>query len=71
MTLQTVTGKAPVADGELYYEVAGAGTPIVLTHAGIADHRMWDGVFEALAERHTVVRYDTRGFLNSSLTRAR
>jgi pimeloyl-ACP methyl ester carboxylesterase len=66
MTLQTVSGFAPVADGELYYEVAGAGTPIVLTHAGVADHRMWDGVFEALAGTHMVVRYDTRGFLHSS-----
>ncbi|MFI6939326.1 alpha/beta fold hydrolase [Streptomyces sp. NPDC050418] len=54
--------------GSLAYTVqlsqAGADdtTPVVLVHAGIADHRMWDALVPALAERHTVIRYDLRGF---------
>jgi pimeloyl-ACP methyl ester carboxylesterase len=44
------------------YETAGSGAPVVLIHAGIADSRMWDGQFFALAESYTVVRYDLRGF---------
>ncbi|WP_199550620.1 alpha/beta fold hydrolase [Streptomyces sp. N35] len=48
--------------GPLSYDVEGTGTPVVLVHAGIADHRMWDAVVPALAERHTVIRYDLRGF---------
>ncbi|QNP71730.1 alpha/beta hydrolase [Streptomyces roseirectus] len=48
--------------GHLAYDVTGDGPPLVLVHAGVADHRMWDGVTAALAERYTVVRYDLRGF---------
>ncbi|MFT2019341.1 alpha/beta fold hydrolase [Streptomyces sp. 796.1] len=48
--------------GHLSYTVAGDGPPVVLVHAGVADHRMWDAVAPALAERHTVITYDLRGF---------
>ncbi|MEU8589032.1 alpha/beta fold hydrolase [Streptomyces sp. NPDC048664] len=50
--------------GHLSYDVTGDGDgpPVVLVHAGVADHRMWDAVVPALARRHTVVRYDLRGF---------
>ncbi|MFJ9561333.1 alpha/beta fold hydrolase [Streptomyces fuscichromogenes] len=48
--------------GHLSYVVTGDGPPVVPVHAGIADHRMWDAVVPDLAERHTVVRYDLRGF---------
>ncbi|KJY35930.1 alpha/beta hydrolase [Streptomyces sp. NRRL S-495] len=52
--------------GHLSYVVSGDGPPVVLVHAGVADHRMWDAVVPALAERHTVVRYDLRGFGESA-----
>ncbi|MEU5309229.1 alpha/beta fold hydrolase [Streptomyces sp. NPDC021562] len=52
--------------GHLSYSVTGDGPPVVLVHAGVADHRMWDAVAPALAERHTVVRYDLRGFGESA-----
>lgn len=55
-------GYAPVPGGELYYEVAGDGPPVVLIHAGIADLRMWDEQVAALAGRHRVIRYDCRGY---------
>jgi 3-oxoadipate enol-lactonase len=48
---------------DLHVESAGDGGPaVVLVHAGIADVRMWDREFAALADRHRVVRYDVRGF---------
>jgi 3-oxoadipate enol-lactonase len=47
---------------ELYYEVSGAGVPVVFVHAGIADRRMWDGQFALFAERYRAIRYDQRGF---------
>ncbi|MEV7870085.1 alpha/beta hydrolase [Streptomyces sp. NPDC088124] len=52
--------------GHLSYVVTGEGPPVVLVHAGVADHRMWDAIVPALAERHTVVRYDLRGFGESA-----
>ncbi|MEU6406469.1 alpha/beta fold hydrolase [Streptomyces sp. NPDC046985] len=52
--------------GHLSYDIAGDGPPVVLVHAGVADHRMWDAVVPALAERHTVIRYDLRGFGESA-----
>ncbi|MFE2509294.1 alpha/beta fold hydrolase [Streptomyces naganishii] len=52
--------------GHLSYVVSGDGPPVVLVHAGVADHRMWDAVAPALAERHTVIRYDLRGFGRSA-----
>ncbi|MFD8592382.1 alpha/beta fold hydrolase [Streptomyces sp. NPDC059637] len=52
--------------GHLSCTVTGDGPPVVLVHAGVADHRMWDAVVPALAERHTVIRYDLRGFGESA-----
>ncbi|MEV4602061.1 alpha/beta fold hydrolase [Amycolatopsis sp. NPDC049253] len=43
------------------YDEAGEGSPVVLLHAGLADRRMWDHQFAALAEHHRVIRYDRRG----------
>ncbi|MFE0632532.1 alpha/beta fold hydrolase [Streptomyces sp. NPDC058864] len=48
--------------GRLSCTVTGDGPPVVLVHAGVADHRMWDGAVPGLAEHHTVIRYDMRGF---------
>lgn len=59
---QTQTGFADVNGARLRYEVAGDGHPLVLVHAGIADHRMWDDQFHVFAEHYRVVRYDMRGF---------
>lgn len=60
------SGIAPINNADLYYEVAGAGDPIVLVHAGIADSRMWDEQFAPLVDDHLVLRYDLRGFGRSS-----
>jgi 3-oxoadipate enol-lactonase len=46
----------------LAYELAGAGDPIVLVHAGIADRRMWDPQWAAFAAAGRVLRYDARGY---------
>ncbi|MFG3280474.1 alpha/beta fold hydrolase [Streptomyces sp. NPDC048111] len=53
--------------GHLSFVVAGDGSPVVLLHAGVADHRMWDEVVPGLTEAHTVIRYDLRGFGQSAL----
>jgi 3-oxoadipate enol-lactonase len=61
-------GFAEIDGGQLYFEVAGSGeVALVLVHAGIADQRMWDDQFLPFAERYQVIRYDQRGFGESSL----
>lgn len=57
-----------VPGGNLYYEVLGEGTPLVLLHAGLMDRRMWDDQVGAFARQgYRVVRYDQRGFGRSSM----
>ncbi len=68
MTEQVISGFVDVNGGQLYYEVAGAGHPLVLIHAGIADCRMWDEQFAEFAQHYRVIRYDTRGFGRSRTT---
>jgi pimeloyl-ACP methyl ester carboxylesterase len=59
----TVSGKTRTG---LAYELAGSGPPLLLLHTGLMDRRMWDPHFDALAERFTAVRFDARGFGQSS-----
>jgi len=58
---------ADVNGTQLYYEVTGAGPPLVLLHAGIADSRMWDDQVVAFAHDFEVIRYDLRGCGQSEL----
>lgn len=53
---------AEIGGTRFYYEMAGEGHPLVLIHAGITDRGMWDGQFDACAQQYQVVRYDRRGF---------
>jgi 3-oxoadipate enol-lactonase len=63
----TETGYIPVLGGKLYYEVAGAGEPLVFVHGFTLDTRMWDDQWDVFAARYRVVRYDVRGFGRSDL----
>lgn len=60
-------GQAEVHGAQLYFERAGRGELVVFLHAGIADHRMWDTEFYALANDYEVLRYDLRGYGKSTL----
>jgi pimeloyl-ACP methyl ester carboxylesterase len=51
----------------LWHEVTGDGPPLVLVHAGICDARMWDPQVATLSIDHRVVRYDLRGYGQSSI----
>jgi 3-oxoadipate enol-lactonase len=62
MTDSPMTGYLPLDGAELYFEVEGSGPAVVMVHAGIADLRMWDDQVPALSDRHTVIRFDLRGF---------
>jgi 3-oxoadipate enol-lactonase len=56
-----------VPGGRLLVADDGAGPPIVLVHAGIADHRAWDAMVQPLvAAGYRAIRYDARGFGKSA-----
>ena len=65
--LQPGAGYAEVNGARLYYEAAGAGRPLLLVHAGIADSRMWDDQWEPFARRYTTIRCDLRGMGRSAM----
>ena len=56
------SGFVEVEGGRLYYEAEGDGPPVLLIHGGLGTLRMWDEQVPRFAERHRLIRYDTRGF---------
>jgi pimeloyl-ACP methyl ester carboxylesterase len=56
------TGQLDVGGSSLYYEVMGAGYPLVLIHDGLVDLRVWDEQFFFFADQYRVIRYDRRGY---------
>ena len=59
-----VTGFTP--SGIAFDRAAGSGPPVVLIHAGIADRRMWDPQWPVLGSTRAAVRFDLRGFGDST-----
>src|SRR5512138_450217 len=64
--IQAKNGHLNLGDGQLYYETAGQGMPLVLSHAAFLDSRMFDAVWEPLAKHFRVIRYDMRGYGRST-----
>jgi 3-oxoadipate enol-lactonase len=56
-----------VDGSKIYYETRGPGPAIVLLHDGLLSSVTWDEVWEPLAARHQVIRYDRRGYGRSEL----
>jgi pimeloyl-ACP methyl ester carboxylesterase len=67
MLVAVNTQKITVADGiELNTAIVGEGSPIVLLHGFPQTHLMWRHVAPKLAEHHTVICPDLRGYGTSS-----
>lgn len=66
--LRSAPGLVPsrIHAGGLHVEQAGAGSPVVLLHAGVADSRMWDAQWVEWPSRFAVTRLDLRGFGRSA-----
>ena len=59
------SGLAPINGVDLFYEVMGAGDPVVLVHCSWVDHTHWEQVAPRLAASSRVVVYDRRGHSQS------
>ena len=59
-------GYIEIDDNKIYYEVSGFRKPIVLLHDGLFSSSVWDNQFKLLSKKYKVIRYDRRGFGNSS-----
>lgn len=46
---------------DMYYEMAGAGDPLLLIMGTAADHSTWAAQVEAYQDNYTVITYDARG----------
>ncbi len=64
--MERQSGFAEVNGAQLYYEVAGAGHPLVMLHGHLIDSGQWDDQFDLFANHYRVVRYDARGFGRST-----
>lgn len=60
------SGFLDIDGARIYYEIDGAGPPLVLLHGAMMDTRMWEPQVPALADHFTVVRFDQRGYGRST-----
>ncbi|MEA2228618.1 MAG: hypothetical protein QOF04_2248 [Solirubrobacteraceae bacterium] len=60
-----LTRRASVSGGEVAWDVAGSGPPVVLVHGTPSWSFLWRGVAERLTDRFTVHRWDLLGYGDS------
>src|SRR5438270_13141349 len=56
------SGHLDVSGSKIYYEQKGSGPAIVLLHDGLLGAASWDEVWQPLAAKYQVIRYDRRGY---------
>ena len=61
------SGYLDVGGSKIYYETRGSGPAIILLHDGLLHAVTWDEVWQPLATKHEVIRYDRRGYGRSEL----
>jgi pimeloyl-ACP methyl ester carboxylesterase len=60
--------KIKTPDGvQLYYEEAGAGTPVVFIHEFAGDYRTWEPQMRRFSRSHRCITYSQRGYLPSDV----
>ncbi len=65
---EPTSGMAPVNDVELYYQIHGEGTPLILLHGGLGHSGHWKNQLSVLSEHYKVVTVDSRGHGRSTMT---
>ena len=65
---EPVSGMAHVNGIELYYQVHGEGTPLILLHGGLGHSGHWKNQIPVLSEHYKVIAVDSRGHGRSTMT---
>ena len=65
---EPVSGMAPANDVELYYQIHGEGTPLILLHGGLGHSGHWTNQLSVLSENYKVITVDSRGHGRSTMT---
>ena len=60
--METESSFAAIRNGNMYFEIAGTGKPLLLLHSGIADRRMWAGQRGEFSRHFQVIVPDFRGY---------
>ncbi|MFD2443724.1 alpha/beta fold hydrolase [Bacillus sp. CGMCC 1.16607] len=60
--MEVVKGYVKLSNVEMYYEMAGAGEPLLLIHGIDSDSRMWEPQFNEFSQHFQTIRIDLRGF---------
>jgi len=64
---QTTRGYVSLGgEDRLYYEERGQGDPLILLHGHSLDTRMWDAQFGEFSKQYRCIRFDFRGYGQSS-----
>src|SRR5690349_19957342 len=63
---QSRSGTIEINGAELAYEIAGEGRALIMVHGHLLDLHQWDDQFLSFANCYLVVRYDARGFGQST-----
>ena len=62
----TSSGYIKTGNDSIFYDISGAGPTIVFIHDGLIHREVWDAQFSYFSKNYRVVRYDRRGFGQSS-----
>lgn len=60
--LLSINGFVTLSNVRMYYEITGAGDPLLLIHGLDSDSRMWDQQFNTFRQFFKTIRFDCRGF---------
>jgi pimeloyl-ACP methyl ester carboxylesterase len=60
------SGYIKVGKDSIFYESSGSGKVIILIHDGLLDREVWNNQFFHYSKYFRVIRYDRRGYGNSS-----
>ncbi|MFC2134598.1 alpha/beta fold hydrolase [Bacteroidota bacterium] len=55
-----------IGNDKIFYEISGEGPAIIFIHDGLVHSAIWDDQISFFSKTHKVIRYDRRGYGNST-----